>query len=249
MKHGYSDNLYDLDESYGVEAVDHLEIDLADFSEFVWKLPMSVEEFRAGFHSRLDKLSDLQMNDKLKGHLLLGQAGLDNSTQNLFAGSAAGNYDIAKISSPLPQTLRDSERSSYASNNRGRRRRRRDNSRGRFQHGGPSRSDQKQGQNHNLSKGPRGNNNNCGRSVFYTRKAGRVDNTPRTTRHCLKFYSYNTANNCTVPGVIVDTGACSSVVGKSTLDQVMQQLGLTSIADANIMQTKHRFGGFRGRDN
>lgn len=52
---------------------------------------MSVEEFILGSHSRLDKISKLNMNDELNGHLLLKQVNLGNQDRNLFVGAAGGN--------------------------------------------------------------------------------------------------------------------------------------------------------------
>lgn len=121
-----------LDKSYGVDAVDQLDNDLAAFLDYCWKRPMSIEEYIAGFHSRLDKLAELKINDKLKGHLLLRQCGLDPDTRRVIVGASAGNYDIGKISNSLRQAFRDTSAlsSSYA-NTRGRRGR----GRGRFGRG------------------------------------------------------------------------------------------------------------------
>lgn len=43
----------------------------ADFLDYTWKKEVSVEHFISGFHIRVDKISELNLNDKLKGHLLL----------------------------------------------------------------------------------------------------------------------------------------------------------------------------------
>lgn len=43
---------------------------------------MSIDEYIAGFHSRLDNISDLALDDKLKGHLLFRQAALDSSARS-----------------------------------------------------------------------------------------------------------------------------------------------------------------------
>ena len=94
-----------LDKSYAVDDVDQLGIDLAAFLDYNWKGNISIEEYIASFHSRLDKLSDLKMNDKLKGHLLLRQAGLDLTTSNFIVGAASGNYNNNKISAAARRAL------------------------------------------------------------------------------------------------------------------------------------------------
>ncbi len=58
-----------LEKSYGVDAVDQLDIDLAEFFDFTWSSNITVEEYIAGFHSRLDKIAELSFSSKLKGHL------------------------------------------------------------------------------------------------------------------------------------------------------------------------------------
>lgn len=67
---------------------------------------MTVEHFIAGFHSRIDKIADLQIDDKLKGHLLLKAAALDYYTKNIIVGTAAGNFEISCVSSALRQVYR-----------------------------------------------------------------------------------------------------------------------------------------------
>ena len=79
-----------LEKSYGVDDVDQLRIDLASFFGFQWRSNMTIEEYIAGFHAHLDKLSELSLTDKLKGHLLLRQAGLDSRTRNVIVRSASG---------------------------------------------------------------------------------------------------------------------------------------------------------------
>lgn len=96
-----------LDKSHGIDTLDQLDIDLAAFLAYSWKGSMSVEEYIAGFHSRLDIISELAMNDKLKGHLLLRQSALEDNTRNVIVGASAGNYDISRISAALRQAFRD----------------------------------------------------------------------------------------------------------------------------------------------
>ncbi len=60
-----------LDKSFAVDATNQLGFDLANFLDFTWKKQLSVEEFIAGFHTRLDKIASLNIDTKLKEHLLL----------------------------------------------------------------------------------------------------------------------------------------------------------------------------------
>ncbi len=62
-----ADNILEhLDKSYAIDATDQLDIDLATFLDFSWKNHMPVEQFIAGFHSRLDRIASLNMDAKQK---------------------------------------------------------------------------------------------------------------------------------------------------------------------------------------
>lgn len=61
-----------LDRSYGVNDTDQLDLDL-DYSR---DTKATVGSVMAGFHARIDKFSELNLNAKLQGHLLLQQARL-----------------------------------------------------------------------------------------------------------------------------------------------------------------------------
>ena len=223
--------LEQLDKLYGVDSADQLDMDLAEFLDFYWKQPMSIEEFIAGFHARLDKLSELNMNDKLKGHLLIRQAGLDRNNRNVIVGAAAGNYDVAKISNALRQAFRDNGASSlahHASRGKG--------GRGRGRGGRGGRWNNHRGRDSSDHENENKDDYNRGRSTFYSTNS--IPQNPPS------LYTFNTKGVQTIPGAIIDSGACSSVVGQDTLDAAMQQLGMTSLADANIKQMKHRFGDF-----
>lgn len=52
----------------------------------------------------------------------------------------------------------------------------------------------------------------------------------------------NTDNLNNVPGAIIDSGSCSSVVGRETLDETMRQLSIHELKDEHIFQREHRFG-------
>lgn len=55
---------------------------------------MKIDEFVVVFHSCLDKICMMNMNDELKGPFFLMQANLDGHDQNLIIGSAGGDYSL-----------------------------------------------------------------------------------------------------------------------------------------------------------
>ncbi len=103
---GVAQILGHLDKSYSIDDTDQLDLDLANFLEFTWHKSATVEQFIAGFHTRLHKISSLNIDDKLKGHLLLRQANLDPMDKSMIVGAASGKYDVNSISGALRQAYR-----------------------------------------------------------------------------------------------------------------------------------------------
>lgn len=62
---------------------------------------MNVNGFVVGFHSWLEKISILELSEKLEGHMLLWQADLDVCDQNIVIGSAGENYSLQGIETGL----------------------------------------------------------------------------------------------------------------------------------------------------
>ena len=96
-----------LDKAYAIDKTNQLDIDLADFLDYIWNKEVSVEYFISGFHTRVDKISDLNLDDKLKGHLLLRQADLVQHERQVIVGAASGSYDVSRISAALRNVYRD----------------------------------------------------------------------------------------------------------------------------------------------
>jgi hypothetical protein len=72
------------------------------------RLPsISISTYIAGFYARLDNLSQLQMPDDLKGHLLLKQANLELSEKTMVVASAKGSYKVKCIVDSMRQLYGD----------------------------------------------------------------------------------------------------------------------------------------------
>ena len=213
-----------LDKSYGVDKVDQLDIDLASFLDFNWTGNMAVEQFIAGFHSRIDKIAELHMDDKLKGHLLLRAAGLDSHMRNLIVGTSAGNYDVSSISSALRQAFRNNFKpASMASH---------------FEDT-PSKVSHKTS---SRSKGMR-TTSSISTPLQNQKSLPKSDPAIFTTFAKIEnLATFASAISVIQRGALLDSGACSSVVGKKTLDDVMKMLQLKNIRDAKPKITSHRFG-------
>lgn len=65
-----------------------------------------MDQYVAGFHSRLDKISTLEPDGNLKGHFLLRQASLSPFDCNLVVGAASGSYDVKDVGNALRNAFR-----------------------------------------------------------------------------------------------------------------------------------------------
>ena len=105
---GVSKILERLDKAYAVDQTNRLDTDLAEFLDYTWRKELSVEHFISGFHTRVDKIAELNLSDKLKGHLLLRQADLETTERHVVIGAASGSYNVTDVSSALRNIYRNS---------------------------------------------------------------------------------------------------------------------------------------------
>jgi hypothetical protein len=69
---------------------------------------MSISSYLAGFYARLDSLTQLQMPDELKGHLLLNQANFGPTEKYMIRlASAKGSLKIAALVDSMRQLFGD----------------------------------------------------------------------------------------------------------------------------------------------
>ena len=183
---------------------------------------MTIEEYIAGVHARLDKLSELSLTDKLKGHLLLRQAGMDSNTRNVIIGSASGCYEVAKISAALRQAFRESLHPSHNTftpgSCKGRQRGRKKDAKIRGHQGQTNREFISQKEERNSY----GDSCNLGRSIFL-----------RTILQMWRKYLVQLLT------LLLVQYLCS---GQETLDKAVKQLVIFELPDAQAKQLRHRFG-------
>lgn len=89
------------DKAYAVDKTNQLEAGLADFLDYSWRKYFSVKHFISRFHTRVDKISSLNLDDKLNSHLLLRQTNLTYYDKNVVVAAASGSYDVSRISAAL----------------------------------------------------------------------------------------------------------------------------------------------------
>lgn len=66
-----------LSKAYAVDKRNQLAADMADFLDYSWIKDVRVKHFISGLQTKVDKLSSLNLDDKLKNDLLLRQTNLD----------------------------------------------------------------------------------------------------------------------------------------------------------------------------
>ena len=215
-----------LDKAYAIDQTNRLDIDLAEFLDYSWNKNLSVEHFISGFHTRVDKISELNLNDKLKGHLLLRQADLAANERHVVIGASSGSYNVGDVSAALRNIYRNSGSSTPATHRTSSQNNNpiNDNDFVSDREGGGSVRNRRRGRG-------RGRRNRLRNQNHDSHATDRPN-----------FYSFKTADSSSSPGVIIDTGASSSVVGKTTLDNAMTALGLDRVEDVPIKQRHHRFG-------
>lgn len=98
--------LQHLDMAYANNKTDQLGSEFANFLDFSWNRHSSIEKFIVCFHSRLDQIAEININTKLKGHLLLRQAEIDNQEHSLIVGAYYGSYEVKNISAALREAYR-----------------------------------------------------------------------------------------------------------------------------------------------
>lgn len=103
---GLTKLLEELDKKFGLDKISLLHKNVSEFFDFVWDRNDTVDEFVIGFHSRLEKISTLALDETLKGHILLRQANLDPHDRNIIIGSAGGNYSLQSLSTALRNAFR-----------------------------------------------------------------------------------------------------------------------------------------------
>lgn len=96
-----------LDRAYAIHNPNQPDNYLVGFLDYTWNKELSGGHFISGFHTRVEKISDVNVDDKLKGHLLLRQADVVQQEQNTVIGASSSIYGINRISSYFPNVYRN----------------------------------------------------------------------------------------------------------------------------------------------
>lgn len=174
---------------------------------------MSVNELVAGFHARLDKISRLNLNEELKGHLLLRQAKLNSQAWNIIVGSAGGDFSLQLLSASFrnayrSEDLRPASTAKRAYNS--------STCATRIRTKSPPKSQRVQPQN-----GFRNKNEPSNYTLFCT--------------------FMNQDHHAEKPSATVNSEARASIAGNRTLDSVLEKVNTKEIDDDVACRHKHHF--------
>ena len=97
-----------LDKSFGTDNMSQLDHDLSAFFAYQWTPTMTVDQFVIGFHNLYNKVSILNLEPNVRGHILLRQTMLNTHEKNLIIGAGGGSYDLSNVTTALRNSFRDS---------------------------------------------------------------------------------------------------------------------------------------------
>ena len=189
------------------------------------RLPtMSISTYVAGFYARLDNLTQLQMPDELKGHLLLNQANFGPTEKSMIVASAKGSLKIAALVDSMRQLFGDRQDIPIAS---------------------PLFVTTESGKRFcNYCKKKNHVENDCWKKKKAQRESGTTSSsTPGSSQEKFTYSTFlSTQNEVPVQSALIDTGAVHTIIGKSTLDNMMRSLKIGKIEKCQTLQLVHRFG-------
>lgn len=202
--------LCEIDKKFSHDTIALLHKNISNFFDYQFDKSLLVKEFVAVFHSRLDKIRNLDMNGELEGYLLLKQANLDSHHRNLVVGAAAGDYSFQALATSFKNTFR-------------------------LEGISPALINTTQSRGHPFFISATNNSGNRARRNFGVKVDSRMS---LSDSHM--FYTYLNTNNLNdVSSAIIDSGSCGSVVGRETLDEAMRQLDIDELKAEQICQRKH----------
>lgn len=92
--------LHCMDKAYAMDKVNELDSDIVEFPEYTLRKEFGVDHTISEFHTRVEKVLELNLSDKLKG-LLLQEANLDYYDKHILIGALSGSYVVHRVSAAL----------------------------------------------------------------------------------------------------------------------------------------------------
>jgi hypothetical protein len=230
-----SDQLLFSDHS-GVNVLQHLDKAYQNSSEMILngrvsafldyqRLPsMSVSTYIAGFYARLDNLAQLQMPDELKGHLLLKQANLEKSEKIMVVASAQGSYKVGDLVDSMRQLYGEQADIPMASPSFMTKETKKfcTYCRKKNHVEADCWKRRKEVESKNSIVSSTGESKKASRSTYVTFISVQSMDADRSA--------------------LVDSGAVFSVIGMSTLDNIMQAYGIKDVEKCQPLSVVHKFG-------
>lgn len=220
-----------LDKSFGTDNMSQLDHDLSAFFDYHWDSSMTVDQFVIGFHNRYNRISVLDLDSNVRGHILLRQTALNTQEKNLIVNAAGGSCELPQITTALRNAFRDSTASPHHLTNNPRH---------------SSQADTPPHPPHSSFRSARHTQSSDHQYKPVSNPPVLQPTNPSHTddhsNHKPVFFTYSSSKPTESTRAMIDSGATNSVVGQSTLDAALQSLNLSNIPDATIRQKGHRFG-------
>jgi hypothetical protein len=217
----------------GMNVINHLDKVYLDSTEMILnirvsnfldckRLPtMSVSIYVAGLYPRIYSMTQLEMPDELKGHLLLKQANLEQSEKAMVIASAKGSYKIGAVVDSMRQLYGERKDVPAAS---------------------PSFiTSPKEKKFCGYCK----KNNHSEKDCWKKRKAQKYHSVVfgNQSADVPTFVSFVTSGDEVLYRAgLIDSGAVHTIIAKSTLSDMMAALNISKIEKGPTLSPVHRFG-------
>lgn len=198
---------------------------------------VSIEHFIPRIYTRVDKISELYLNNILKSHILLRKTSIDyHEKQIVIRAGSDRNDDDHRMSA----ALRNIDRSTVHPNAKN----------AVWSAGLNTRADHhRQGSNQREANGSsrvsiRMNRSNVERVTLQDRQDHSPNNTNHTQTVKPTIYTMKPFSVSASPSVIIDSGACGCIVSMKTLDRAMKSLNTKKVEDTTVRLQHQRFGSY-----
>lgn len=194
-------------------------IQILNVLDYPRKKTLTVEQYIARFHSRIDKIATPELGNKLKSHLLSRKVALPSHETNVIVGITSGRKDVSPTTSAqkcihtcitnwklpgIKERKYKPQKSQWKFPRKS----------PQWETGDHSDPDQNPGQNYSLNFG-----------------------SERPT-----FYNYKTSPSPAAKiGEIMNSGACSEVLRKNSLDKALYELKIQGILYVSSAREQHSF--------
>lgn len=214
-----------LEKAYEIEKVKKLDHELEEFLDYSWNRSVSIEHLISGFHTRLDKIAELSLDEKIKGRVLLRQTDLADHDRHVVIGASSGRYEVKFVSDALRNIFQNCPPTGEAIQSR-------PSGPGGLSHSYPEETDIFESTRHRGT----GRRNQGSRGRNYTSRHNSQQ--PSKYLEMPTLYTFKNSATDNSERAVVHSGEFASVVGNKSLDRALSALDQDSVQkSACVRQT------------